>query len=153
MRFLILLVVCLPSCRLYDSLTENSEMVRAGMERVGTVVADVKEKYDDLKKAYEEGGESTAGKLAAIVGGISAMKGSFESYKAEADADGDGETSGEEWLLWLVGVGGPVVTAGGMKADALRRRNRDSEALKAALAVKIEEQGQAIAGLVAKNGG
>ena len=49
MRLLMLAFLFLPSCGLYRSLSENSDLVRDSLSKVSDVVADAKSAYNELK--------------------------------------------------------------------------------------------------------
>ena len=121
------------SCKLYDSLMTNSEMVQVGIGKVIDISADLKAKYDGLKDSYDAGAQTTADKIAAVSGAMSALRGSWDDYKNQADIDGDGKTTTEEWFAWLTGagIGGGAIAGAVGKARSLTQRNRASDRRKA----------------------
>lgn len=104
MRFtLVLVLVFLPSCSLYRSLTENSELVRGGLTKVGDVVADVKTKYDEIVPMI--------GAITKQVEGLT------------KDQDGDGDVDFTDLLLGLGGLG----VVGGGAAAARNKKSNDAK--------------------------
>lgn len=62
----------------------------------------------------------------------------YVAAKAEADTDGDGKTSGSEWLMWLIGLGG-VGGVGGASAVAKGMiRNAKSDGRKDAIEARLD---------------
>lgn len=103
MRYLPLCILfILPSCGLLRSLEQNST-------RVGEVLAQVKEATTKAEATYKE----------------------VVAAAAEADTDGDGKTSMDEWLAWVFGGllgGGGLIARGAIrnaKSDGRKDRMED----------------------------
>jgi len=56
----------------------------------------------------------------------------YQTAKAAADRDGDGKTSGEEWMMWALGLGG----SGGVLAQLMR--NGKSNERKAKMEARLD---------------
>jgi hypothetical protein len=154
MRILILalLVCCLPSCKAVGALLQNQDSIQTvigGVAKLADAYEAGKARLAELKETFDASNTDTTAKLAAVVGGISALKGSFDSYtkaKKDADADGDGKTTMDEWIkygLTLAAGGGGVGAIAKMLGQRrvnreLAVRNTASDTLKAGLKAQLD---------------
>jgi len=143
------------------ALLQNQDSIQTvigGVAKLAEVYEAGEKKFAELKKTFDSSNEDTAAKLAAVVGGMSALKGSWDTYqkaKQDADADGDGETSMDEWMRYLLAAG---VGGGGLGAVAKmfgqRRVNKDLAVRNTASDERKARIEEALAALTVKvNGG
>lgn len=118
MRWMVVMAVLLcGSCKLHES-------VQAGVESTKRVIDDVQQ----------------------VTAVVKTMAADIQRMRAEADTDGDGKTSGQEWLNYLL-LGG-----GGTGLLGLLARNNASNKRKEKIEGEVAELRTVVAELKAKNG-